>query len=322
MLQMYNQTMKIRTRQIAHAGIFGSRDEPEFVSARDLEEIAETFADVHAAPVRLGSHWGEGRPRLGNVIAVRYDPGTQSLEADIEEHDVLAAAVDEGLYPDVSIGAKQRASDGKMYLHHLAYLGDTPPAIKDLYTQIEENLDHAADAAILAADDDDSRDFRTLPSARSVSLSDDDKNHKTPSNPTEKKQQKEGQSMTEEEIAVMKAENERLKAEAAAKEKLLSDRLAAERESDKQALKEAAAGRVTIPQMESLMELADSFEQGKTIELSDAEGRKTRRSPARVLADIFAGLPKKVEPGVLNLSDPECGTSQRENLASKMMGHV
>lgn len=314
--------MKIRTRQIAHAGIFGSRDEPEFVSARDLQEIAETFADVHSAPVRLGSHWGEGRPRLGNVIAVRYDPGTQSLEADIEEHDVLAAAVDEGLYPDVSIGAKQRAADGKMYLHHLAYLGDTPPAIKDLYTQIEDSLDRAEKPAVLAADDDDSRDFRVLPSARSVSLSDADRKQPNPAEPPEKNQQKEGQSMTEEEIAAMKAENERLKAEAAEKEKLLSDRLAAERESDKQALREAASGRVTVPQMESLMELADSFEQGKTIELSDAEGKKTRRSPARVLADIFSGLPKKVEPGVLNLSDPEQEAGQRESLAAKMMGHI
>ncbi len=314
--------MKVRTREIAHAGIFGSRDEPEFVSAKELEEIAETFADVRAAPVRLGSHWSEGRPRLGNVVAVRYDRERQSLEADIEEHDTLAAAVDGGLYPDVSIGAKQRASDGKMYLHHLAYLGDTPPAIKDLYAEIDRAMGAAEGGQLLAADDDESRDFRTLPSAMSARLPDGGAGQ----DDGDKKATKQGKevSMTEEEIAAMKAENERLRAEAEAKDKMLSDRLAAEHDEDKAALRAAAEGKVTVPQMDGLMELADAFERGRTIELSDGTGAKKKQSPVRALADILAALPKKVEPGALNLSD----TGGREapqpaaGLASKMLGHI
>lgn len=303
--------MRIRTRQIAHAGIFGSRDEPEFVSAKELEEIAETFADQKSAPVRLGSHWSEGRPRLGNVVAVRYDPKEQSLEADIEEHDTLAAAVDEGLYPDVSIGAKQRASDGRMYLHHLAYLGDTPPAIKDLYDRIDRDLGDAETGGILAADDDESRDFRTLPSVGA------EKGTQGKETKTSKEV-----NMTEEEIAAMRAENERLRAEAEAKDKMLADRLAAEHADDKAALRAAAEGKVTGPQMDALMELADAFERGRTVELSDGAGAKKKCPPVRALAGILAALPKKVEPGVLSLSDPDGKDTARESLAAKMLGHI
>jgi hypothetical protein len=61
---------------------------------------------------------------------------------------VLAESVDAGYYPDVSISARQRASDGKMYLYHLAYLGEEPLIIKDLVKEIKDDLGIAAgDAA-------------------------------------------------------------------------------------------------------------------------------------------------------------------------------
>jgi hypothetical protein len=125
--------MKTRKREIAKVGIFGSKDNPQIVNEKDLKEITETFAEIKKAPVSLNGHWPDpASPRLGNVINVTYDETTQTLTGEIEEEDALAESVDAGYYPDVSIGARQRASDGKMYLHHLAYLGEEPPAIKDL----------------------------------------------------------------------------------------------------------------------------------------------------------------------------------------------
>ena len=111
--------------------------------------------------------------------------------------------------------------------------------------------------------------------------------------------------MTEEEIKAMKAENERLKAENESKEKMLSDSMAAARERDKEALRKAAEGKVTQPQMEGLMALCDSFQDGKTIELSDSDGKKKTENPISVLTGIFESLKPKVEPGTLNLSDSE-----------------
>ena len=312
--------MKIRKRELAKAGIFGSIDNPVVVKESELEEIAETFPEIKKAPVKLGGHWTDNRPRLANVISVTYDKKTKTLSGEVEEQDELSAAVDAGYYPDVSIGAKQRASDGKMYLHHLAYLGDEPPQIKDLESQIAETLSDA-EKNIAAADNSDNEDVLSYPSTaeKQLYLSDspniepkntDKKSDPTPVNSpvtesTAVDVPNGGLSMTEEEIKAMKAENERLKAENESKEKMLSDSMAAARERDKEALRKAAEGKVTQPQMDSLMALCDSFQDGKTIELSDSDGKKKTENPISVLTGIFESLKPKVEEGALNLSDSE-----------------
>ena len=302
--------MKIRKRQIAKAGIFGSIENPTVVKESELDEIAETFPEIKRAPIKLGNHWSDDRPRLGNVISVTYDKKGKSLWAEIEEHDTLSQAVDEGYYPDVSIGAKQRASDGKMYLHHLAYLGNEPPAIKDLHDSIEKDMSEAEKT--LAASDTEGILAFPGTGEKELFLSD-----------TQTKTQKikiEEALMSEEEIKALREENERLKAEAEAKEKLLSDSLARQRESEKEALRKAAEGKVPEAELEKLLALADSFEQGKTIELSDGMGKRTA-SPVAVLSEVFGKMAKPVEPGALNLSDSASAAPEKP-LASKMFGHV
>lgn len=307
--------MKIRKRELAKAGIFGSIDNPVVVKESELEEIAETFSDIKKAPIKLGGHWTENRPRLGNVISVTYDKKTKTLSGEVEEQDELSAAVDAGYYPDVSIGAKQRASDGKMYLHHLAYLGDEPPQVKDLESGLAENLSES-EKQIAASDEKDVLLFPAT-SEKQFYLSDTSDSVK----PKEEKINDGGLSMTEEEIKAMQAENERLKAENESKTKMLSDSMAAARERDKEALRKAAEGKVTQPQLESLMALADSFQDGKTIELSDTDGKKKTENPVAVLAGIFASLKPKVEEGALNLSDTE-PVKPKKSLAARMLGNV
>ncbi len=291
--------MKTRIREIAKVGVFGSIENPTAVREFDLMEIAETFKEIKTAPIKLGSHWSENRPRLGQVVAVEYDEKNKRLMATIEEQDVLAKAVDEdGYYPDVSIGAKQRASDGKMYLHHLAYLGDEPPAIKDLEQQIAKDMEEAEKTEIAASDAE--KDFVIFPNTSEKSLTLSDSN--APANGAQKK--KEGQ-MTAEEIKAMQEENARLKADNEAKDKLLSDSAHAQHLKEKEELRKAAEGKVTQPEMEKLIALADSFEEAKTIELSDSDGNKKTERPLSVLAGIFAGVNAKVEAGEINLSDGE-----------------
>lgn len=307
--------MKIRKRELAKAGIFGSIDNPVVVKESELEEIAETFSDIKKAPIKLGGHWTENRPRLGNVISVTYDKKTKTLSGEVEEQDELSAAVDAGYYPDVSIGAKQRASDGKMYLHHLAYLGDEPPQVKDLESGLAKNLSES-EKQIAASDEKDVLLFPAT-SEKQLYLSDTSDSV----NPKEEKINDGGLSMTEEEIKAMQAENERLKAENESKTKMLSDSMAAARERDKEALHKAAEGKVTQPQLESLMALADSFQDGKTIELSDTDGKKKTENPVAVLAGIFASMKPKVDEGALNLSDTE-PVKPKKSLAARMLGNV
>lgn len=322
--------MKKRKREVARAGIFGSVDNPQIVLAKDLQEIAETWPEVKTAPVKLGSHWAEGNPRLGNVVSVTFDVATSSLWAEIEEHDVLAKAVDEdGFYPDVSIGAKARASDGKMYLHHLAYLGDEPPAVKDLYQQIAQPLETAQDIA--ASDAGPVRELPS-PSAKQLYLSD------TPpagavknmsgaaggfaSFPSAAKgaiSNKES-VVTEEEFEAMKAENEKMRKEISEYRDVLLEKAVKEKEEDKAKLKEAADGKLSEAEMDSLLELADTFAEGKTIDLSDG-GKSSSLRPIQFLAQLMAKLPQPVAPGVLHLSDPATA-EKKENLALKMMGKM
>lgn len=310
-----NETMKTRQRQIAKVGVFGTPDNPVIVTEKDLKEIEETFVDIKTAPVKLGSHYSEDRPRLGQVVSVKFDSKTKVLDATIEEHDTLADAIDiDGFYPDCSIGAKMRASDGKMYLHHLAYLGDEPPAIKDLEMSLAETLKQAETAmtknqnsantqsevksgvpdveyhrfGLTAADEAGALHVLASAGAARLYLSD---------SPVKEN------FMTSEEIKALQEENARLKADAEARQKELADRFEAERACDLERLKKACDGKLTAEQTANLLELADSFERGKKLELSDASGKKNARNPVAVLADIFESVSAKVEPGALNLSD-------------------
>lgn len=320
--------MKIRKRELAKVGVFGSVEDPVVVTERDLQEIAETFAEIKKAPIKLGNHWSDNKPRLGSVVAVSYDSKTKTLTGDVEECDELSKAVDDGFYPDCSIGAKRRASDGKMYLHHLAYLGDEPPAIKDLYSSLAEELNEdeiaASDSGVCM-----------MPSAKSrmLYLSDSPPEHKdekpiagtdgggssAPPSESASNTGKES-SMTEEEIKRIQAENAALKVENEKKDKLLSDRFAQVRKAEKEMLKKAASGKVTAAQLEQLMLLSDSFEDGKTLELSDSNGKRSA-SPAQLLTEIFEGMPKRMQEGALNLSDP-VEPSATKPLAGRMLSNI
>ncbi len=318
--------MKKRTREIAKTGIFGSKDDPQIVTERDLKEIEETFAEIKNAPIVFG-HWPNAEsPRLGNVTSVSYNAETKSLMAEIDEDDVLADAVDAGYYPDVSIRSKQRAIDGKMYLVHLAYLGQEAPAIKDLEASIKEGL------GIAASDQDGLRSFPS-PSEKQLYLSDtppenllqndikDDlpkSGAEPPASPADgsgaagggddsaQETNKEKSTMTPEEEKTLRKENERLKSEAEAKDLALSEASKEKRKADRERLKTVMNDKgVPKPTQDKVLSLSDALEDGKTIELSDSEAPEGKRklSSQDLLAEILSAFPRPVETGALNLSD-------------------
>ena len=329
--------MKIRKREIAKVGIFGSKDNPQIVNEKDLKEIVETFAEIQKAPISLNGHWPDpASPRLGNVTGVSYDETAQTLTGEIEEEDALADAVDAGYYPDVSIGAKQRASDGKMYLHHLAYLGEEPPAIKDLVKEIKNDL------GIAAADAAGGR-ILPSPTEKRLYLSDtppenkkkfDMQRESTPkpgaeqtASPAEgsgaagggddSAQTNEEDTVTEAEAQKLREENERLKAENEKSALALSDAKKNKQDADRERLKAAMDGK-KVPQgiREKALRLCDALEGGKTIELSDTEapGGKRSVSPTDCLIEIVTSFPQPVETGAMNLSDGDAdGNAGRIN---------
>ena len=306
--------MKIRKREIAKVGIFGSKDNPQIVNEKDLKEIAETFAEIQKAPISLNGHWPDpASPRLGNVVSVSFDETSQTLTGEIEEEDALAEAVDAGYYPDVSIGARQRASDGKMYLHHLAYLGEEPPAIKDLVKEIKTDLGIAAADAVGG---------RVLPSPTEKRLylsenppenflTDENKKFKESapaSSGGDSAKTNEEVQVDDKEAQKLREENERLKAENEKNALALSDAEKRKQEADRERLKAAMDGK-KVPQAirEKALRLCDAMDNGKTVELSDSEAPEGKRSVSAVdcLIEIITAMPKPVETGVMNLSDGE-----------------
>jgi O6-methylguanine-DNA--protein-cysteine methyltransferase len=277
--------MRTRKREIARAGIYGATDNPKTVSTKDIKEIEETFSDIRRAPIQFGHGTNAAAPRLGNVVSVYSDHDGNSLYADIEENDALAAAVDSGYYPDVSIGAKQRARDGKMYLHHLAYLGQEAPAIKDLIAEIQEPLG-------IAADDADGLVF--FPP-----LCDFQMNLSEPVKP-----KKEETLLTNEEAQKLREENERLKGELEKRNVELSDSVKQKTAADAGRLKSALnAAKIPAVQQERLLQIAAAIEPGKTIELSDGAGGTEKTSAVDALIRAVSAIPVPVQTGMLDLSD-------------------
>jgi hypothetical protein len=279
--------MRTRKREIARAGIYGTADNPRFVTEKDIAEIAETFSDVHRAPIQFGHNTNAAAPRLGNVISVYSDPDSKTLYADIEENDTLADAVDSGYYPDVSIGAKQRAKDGKMYLHHLAYLGQEPPAIKDLIAEIKEPM------GIAAADNEDIVQFPP-PGDFLMNLSD-------PVHP-----KKGDAALTNEEAQKLRDENARLKSEIEKRDLALSDSAKQKTAADIGRLKAALNGsKIPALQQERFLQIAAALEPGKTIELSDGSGGTEKMSAVDALIKAVSAIPPPVQTGPLNLGDTD-----------------
>jgi len=324
--------MKIRKREIAKVGIFGTKDNPQIVTENELKEIAETFPEIKKAPISLSGHWPDASsPRLGNVVSVSYDETTKTLTGEIEEEDKLAEAVDAGYYPDVSIGARQRASDSKMYLHHLAYLGEEPPAIKDLVKEIKEDL------GIAASDKGLSRRFPST-SEKQLYLSDtppespESLNNGLESDPAEVGNQKSREqdfanlgskasaskesSMTEPEEKALREKNERLEAEnkklQTEKELALSDSEKKMKEADRERLKTALESKkVPNPIREKALRLCDALDNAKTIELSDSEAPEGKRKVSTVdcLIELVNSFTPAVTEGALDLSDGDDGSA-------------
>lgn len=305
-------------------------------------EIAETFPEIKKAPVSLNGHWPDpAKPRMGNVVAVTFDETTSTLFGDVEEQDVLAKAVDDGFFPDVSIGAKRRASDGKMYLHHLAYLGEMPPAIKNLISDISDSLTDPNFESLAASD---SADVFRLPSVQAERLNLSDPAGQSPAGSD--KSEEEEESMTlEEALAKLKEAEEKNTALTAENEKYqgqlkelaekypdsgisLSDsdprvgKLMGELKAGKKAaLLKSAEGKFPKAKEPLLVALADSMSATSSIELSDGEEKKNL-SQMDLLKNVFEAMPSPVSEGRLDLSDEGSGEDQEPIDMNALMSRV
>ena len=124
---------KLIRLEIARTGTFGAQG--SVITAEDLKEVVETFDGK--CPVSLGHYmtkqdWWPQWGNVENITLEEKEDGEAVLIGDISVNEVLYEAMKEGFYPSWSVSIPQRAADGKRYLHHLAFIGATPPKIRDL----------------------------------------------------------------------------------------------------------------------------------------------------------------------------------------------
>lgn len=99
------------------------------ITQEDIKDMAATFAGN--VPVTIGHELDDSMPAFGWVTSVETADGGNTLTGEIELGPELEQAFADGKYRNWSIGAG-RNDEGRMYLHHVAFLGAVPPMIKDL----------------------------------------------------------------------------------------------------------------------------------------------------------------------------------------------
>jgi len=109
--------------ELAKIGQYNGKE----LTRSDFEQVVETFQGE--APVTLGHSFADFMPAFGWVKAVKLEDET--LYGDVDLLPLLKDAYDKGFFKKWSIGLRKN-SEGKKYLHHLAFLGSVPPLIKDL----------------------------------------------------------------------------------------------------------------------------------------------------------------------------------------------
>lgn len=103
---------------------------------KELSEIAVSYdaAGKHEAPLTIG-HPKEAAPAWGWVKQVLHVGDKLKIVAEFT--DQLADLIKQGLYKKVSVGLytptdPTNPTPGKWHLHHVAFLGAEPPAVKGL----------------------------------------------------------------------------------------------------------------------------------------------------------------------------------------------
>ncbi|MCF7952387.1 MAG: hypothetical protein K9L57_12185 [Spirochaetaceae bacterium] len=278
-----------KTLELARVGVHGLKGQS--VSEQDLKEMVETFSET---PVTIGHRLADWMPAFGKVVSVSYDGKSRSLAGVVELSDLLAEAMDQGLYSKWSIGAPRRAADGKRVLHHLAFLGAVPPAVKNLKIFDTVNLSDVDPADEIVNSEQEEEDM-TLEELQAKYKAEQEARQKAEqrADAAEAKLTTAGEGGAGSvELSDVQKENEALR-----------KRIAAGR---KQALIDAAKGKVPKDKEGDLVALADRLSADtETIELSDSEGKKEEVDTVDLLSRILAAIPTPVKEGEMDLSDEE-----------------
>jgi len=126
----------------------GTQKNGAVVDDRVIQEVIETFNPSARPPITLGHPKDSRVPAFGRVLNVfALDDG---LHGEVKKTPILQKLEDDGYYDGWSAGIMM-GPDGKYYLHHLAWLGELPPA-SDIAGDEYVTITEPAAAAMLLSD--------------------------------------------------------------------------------------------------------------------------------------------------------------------------
>lgn len=181
----------IRTLELARVGKWGVNSDE--ITAKDLADAIETFTPRRPVGIGHDAMHKDNAPKYGNVWSVGLADGGKTLTGEVEFSEELDKLYTSGKYDGWSVSLPRRAKDGKAYLHHLAFLGATPPKIPGL-----KEID-----TFKFADDDKVNAFEFSGKLKEI-------DEEVKMDEEELKALKEKAEQLEKEVATLKAENEKL----------------------------------------------------------------------------------------------------------------
>lgn len=140
----------MRTLELAYVGKWGQNGDP--ITEQDLKEAVETFTPRRPVGIGHDIMKKDDAPKYGNVWSVRLVNGGKTLTGEVEFSEALDKLYTSGLYDGWSVSIPKRAVDGKTYLHHLAFLGATPPKIPGLKDLGEKSFQAADNDKVFSFD--------------------------------------------------------------------------------------------------------------------------------------------------------------------------
>lgn len=271
----------IKRLELAKTGNFGM--DGTALTLQHLQEVAETFDGN--VPVTIGHEMAKEDwfPRFGTVLTLEIQEGEEEesvLVGDVQMNDLLAEAYEEGMYTGWSVSFPARASDGKRYFHHLAFLGAVPPKIKDLKVIQEMEKGKAIDMG-------EAKIESTFNYAQ-IDFKEEGMSVKKPEKQTKEPEKKTPEAGAEENKKQQPGEYQFSDQQL----KHLNKGLEMYKEGKRDKLAAAAKDLIPEEQKSVLMEFCDSLADNDELEFSDAEGKKEKRAPVDVLIDIFSSIPR------------------------------
>jgi len=254
------------------------------IQEKDLNEMEETFSG--RVPIVIGHQKADYLPAFGWITSVKKEGTT--LLGEVELNDLMKEAWDKGYYRNWSISARKGKDDGKFRLRHLAMLGATPPAIKDL--QVVSLTENGGGEEILIENQLKEEDLSMI-----VNNQEEKDKKVEKESPREQSIELSELNLLKEKLATLEAENQKMKKQY--------------REAKLATLTSAIEGKVPKDKAGLVISLAEQMDQEQEITLSENE----KESAIDVLTEIFTSIALPVKPGELDLGEnPDKGEDKEE----------